>query len=69
MKEERDEHAIWVARWEGRRVDTPDGIGICTGFNDEGTGVTYQVKTINPHGVKVWKDYPRAKVTLRKEKI
>ncbi len=65
---ERDEHAIWNSRWRGREVSTPDGSGICSGFSDEGTGISYQVRTINPQGVTVWHDYPRKSVKLRKEK-
>lgn len=65
---ERDEHAIWNARWRGRQVVTPDGGGICCGFHDDGTGVQYQVRTVNPQGVTTWRHYPRAELKLKKEK-
>jgi len=63
---ERDEHAIWNSRWRNKQVDTPDGPGICSGFSDEGTGISYQVRTVNPEGVTMWKDHPKKNVKLVK---
>ena len=61
---ERDEHAIWQSRWLGKIVDTPDGPGTVSGFSDEGTGISYQVRTINPQGVTTWRDWPITQVKL-----
>ena len=63
---DQDEHAIWNSRWRGHQVDTPDGFGLCCGFNNGRTGIEYQVITVNSEGVKVWRDYPRAQVKLVK---
>ena len=64
METRRDEHSIWESRWLGRHVDTPDGPGICSGFSVETSGIQYQVRTVNPEGVTVWKDFPKRKVRL-----
>ncbi len=64
MMTERDEHAIWDSRWEGRKVTTPDGHGVCCGFADDRTGISYQVRTVNPEGVTTWHDFPKKVVKL-----
>jgi hypothetical protein len=63
---EKDEHAIWLSRWNGKKVSTPDGVGVCCGFNNEGPSVEYQVRLENEHGVTTWRHYNKKFLKLIK---